>query len=412
MNDQSKSERISLLEYVHHLVRIRYFFIINFLTVTALAVAISLIVPKTYTATTTILPASESSDMLGLSSLISDLPSIGGLGGFSTLSNDGMTLMAILKSRTVSDSVIAKFNLQELYKMPTLVETRKALSKNVSIVPTEEGAIQISVKAKTKYFSFNKKDRFAQTLCRDIANYYIELLDRLNQELRMEKGKNQRLFIAKRVEQNLQDLTKAEIEFSDFQKKYGVVAIEEQTKASIELLAQLKGMITAKEVEIGFKSKYLSESNTEVEQARKELSAFRKKYDEMINSQNYTESTHSVDAFIPLTQVPDLGVEFARRYRELLIQEKIREFLIPMYEQAKIQEAKDTPSLQIIDRPIMPDKKSSPKRAVIVLLAGFACIVFMIIYIYLSVNYAFLRTNDPKAFRKLGDIFDDLRLKK
>jgi tyrosine-protein kinase Etk/Wzc len=414
MTEQSQSEKISLLEYLHYLVKIKYVFITHFFIVTIFALIISLIVPKTYTATATILPANESADMMGLSSLLSDLPSIGGLGGLTTLSNDGVTLMAIVKSRTVADSVIQKFSLQEYYKMPTMVETRKALAKNVVVSPTEEGAIQISIKAKTKYFSFGQKDRFAQNFCRNIADYYVQLLDKLNKDLRMEKGRNQRVFIEKRVEENIADLTKAEDRFGDFQKKYGVIAIEEQTKASIEVMAQLKGMITSKEVELGYKTKYLSESNSDVENTRKELLAMSQKYRQLTNAGPSTEAGESgaIDAFLPLNKVPDLGMEYARLYRELLIQEKIREFLIPMYEQAKIQEAKDTPSLQIIDRPIIPDKKSSPKRAIIILLAGFACILFTIIYTYLAVNYTYLQEYNPRAYRKLAAIRDDLTIRK
>lgn len=410
MTEQLKSEKISLLEYLHCLVKLKFFIFANFIIITSIALIISLILPKTYIATATILPANESSDMLGLSSLLSDLPSIGGLGGLTSLSNDGITLMAILKSRTVSDSVIEKFNLKDYYKMPTLVETRKTLTKNVSILPTEEGAIQIAVKAKTKYFSFHKKDKFAQTFCRDIADYYIQILDKLNKDLRMEKGRNQRIFIEKRVEKNIGDLTLAENAFNAFQKKYGVIAIEDQTKASIEVMAQLKGMITSKEVELGYKIKYLSESNSEVESTRKELLAMKQKYEQMINAKSGNHEP--VDAFLPLNKVPDLGLEYTRRYRELMIQEKIREFLIPMYEQAKIQEAKDTPSLQIIDRPVIPDKKNSPKRAVIVIVAGLASIIFSIIYLYLSVNYDYLKANNPSAYRKLTDILDDLKIGK
>jgi tyrosine-protein kinase Etk/Wzc len=400
-------ETITIFDYASRAAQVKGKIILNFFLICTIAVMISLIVPKTYTASSTILPSSDTSDMMGLSSLLSDLPSsIGGIGGISTLSSEGATMMAILNSRTMSDAVISEFDLMNLYKTPTMVETRKALAKMVTIEPTEEGTIAISCRAKTKSFSFGDLDDAAKRLSCNMANFIILQLDKINKELRTEKGKSNREFIEKRVLQNKADLVKAENEYNNFQKMHGVVAMEEQTKASIEVIAQLKALITSKEVELGYKSSYYSETNNEIEQARKELQAMKQKYDQLSNSTG-GQKTAPFDVFLPMNTVPDLGMEYARLYRELMIQEKIMEFLVPMYEQAKIQEAKDTPSLQLIDKAVLPDKKTTPKRALIVLFAGFVSLLFSFLSIYISVNLEYIRNTDSEKHAKLSGLFRD-----
>jgi tyrosine-protein kinase Etk/Wzc len=401
-------DKITIFDYANRAAQEKGKIILNFFVICIIAVVISLIVPKTYTAASIILPSTDSSDMMGLSSLLSDLPSsIGGLGGISTLSSEGTTMMAILKSRTMLDTVINEFDLKTLYKTPTMVETRKALEKMTSFEPTEDGTIAVSCRAKTKPFSFGAHDDAAKKLCCDMANFFISQLDKMNKELRTEKGKNNREFIEKRVLQNKIDLAKAENEYNDFQKKHGIISIEEQTKASIEVVAQLKAMITSKEVELGYKSRNYSETNDEIEQARKELKAMQKKYDELSNAAG-SQDAKTFDVFLPMSTVPDLGMQYARLYRELMIQEKIMEFLVPMYEQAKIQEAKDTPSLQLIDKAIIPDKKSSPKRALIVLFAGFVSLLFSFLSIYISVNLDYVRDTDSAKHEKISKLLREL----
>ncbi|MBN1464226.1 hypothetical protein JXA02_00595 [candidate division KSB1 bacterium] len=403
-------KRISILDYIYRAAQYKWKILVNFFIVCALAVGISLIVPKTYLASATVLPASDEIQNMGISALLSDIPAMGGLGGLMAgLGSEGTTLVAILNSRSLKDSLIQKFDLMKLYKTKTMVETRKALEQYIGFELTEEGTIKVFAKAKTKYFSFGDQDDEAKNRCYAMAVYMLERLDRMNQELRTESAKNQRVFIEKRYMQNKNDLNDIENEFSRFQKRTGVIALEEQTKATIEVIAQVKALVVAKEVELAQYRQIMSPEHNTIITAQKELAGLEEKYDELLSRPSSGETP---DVFLSMSSVPQVGVEYLRLYRDLLTQEKIQEFLVPMYEQAKIQEAKDTPSLQVLDSVIVPDKKFKPKRAFIVLFAGFASLVLSLIYIYLKVNLEDLREHDDTTYRKLQRVAKEFSLKK
>ena len=409
--------RVSALDYIHFLVRWRYIIILNFIVICLLAIGASLIIPKTYRASATILPASDTGDIMGISSMISDMTSnLGGL-GLSTLSGEGATFVAILKSRSVKDSIIKKFNLKELYKTKTMVETRKILEKNLWISPDEEGTITVATLTKTNHFSFGKEDLPAQTLARDMSLYCVELLDDINKKLRSEKARNHRMFIETRYNQNITDLTKAEDNLKAFQEQYGAVALPEQTKAAIETIAQIKGMLIAKEMKVNVLKKYVNPTHSDLLRAKTELKELQGQYDQFIyrnksSSLSEKDPANNKDIFLPFEDIPDLGLQYARFYRDVMIQQKIQEFLLPVYEQAKIQEAKDTPSIQILDNPIIPDKKYKPKRAYIVLFAGFTSLLFAFIASYLLLNLEMLKTSDVEKYKKIMAISSEFKLKK
>ena len=402
-------KRISILDYLYQFARYKWKIVINFLIVSIIAVGISYIIPKTYLASATILPATSDIQNMGLSSLLSDIPDIGGLSSLMAgLGSEGTALVAVLNSRSLKDSLIKKFNLQSYYKTKTMLETRKALERDISYELTEEGTIKIYARAKTKYFSFGDGDNEARSHCYKMADYILNLLDNINKKLRAESAKNQREFIEKRYLQNKKDLQTIENQFRSFQKRTQIIALEEQTKATIEVIAQVKAMIVAKEVEIEQLKQKLSPEHSSLINARKDLFGLQIKYDNLIEG---TEKG-SPDIFPSINSLPDVGLEYLRLYRDLTIQEKIQEIIVPMYEQAKIQEAKDTPSLQIIDHAVVPDKKLKPKRAFIVLFAGFAGILASLIFIYLKVNLEHLREHDGATYEKLQKVAKEARLKK
>jgi len=402
-------DRIGILDYLYQFAHYKWKIILNFLIVCTLAVGVSYMVPKTYLASATVLPATSDMQSMGISSLLSDIPDIGGLGSLMAgLGSEGTTIVAVLNSRSLKDSLINKFDLMNRYKTVTMIETRKALEKDIGYELTEEGTIKIYSRAKTKYFSFGDKDNEAKNHCYNMAIYILDLLDDMNQKLRAESARNQRQFIESRFLQNKNDLESVADEFRRFQKRTGIISLEEQTKATIQVIAQLKAMIVAKEVEIEQLKQIMSPENTMILNARKELSGLQIKYNHLIEGQ----VNQTPDLFPAINDLPDLGIEYLRLYRDLTIQEKIQEIIVPMYEQAKIQEAKDTPSLQVIDHVVIPDKKLKPKRAFIVLFAGFTAILASLFFIYLKVNLEYISVHNRDTYDKLQKVAKELSLKK
>ncbi|MCH7877964.1 MAG: HDOD domain-containing protein [candidate division Zixibacteria bacterium] len=218
-------------------------------------------------------------------------------------------------------------------------------------------------------------------------------------------------------EENSEDT--AERLFGEHAEKFGVkpefVAglIEDGRALIVETAAELNANIIAKEVEVSVLSGYVSESHSELTRAKSELTELRRKFDEMKTGRNRdilnNNGTQNTRLFIPLNEVPDLGLKYIRRYREVSLQQKILEFLLPQYEQAKIQEAKDTPTVQVLDKAVTPVKRKKPKRTIMVLLAGLLSMVFSVTGVFFVEYIRHLEANQQEDYRKVENILQSLR---
>jgi len=350
---------------------------IIFIVVSVITAGISLTLPRWYRAQTTILPPTSEEGKFGFSSLIGNLPFATAL-GFGEAQKETDLLLAILKSRTVMESVCSEFNLMKRYKTKNMEETVKRLRKHVAVRVDDEGTITVMVEAGTPFLASKEEVEEAKDLSKDMANFFIQELDRINRKLKTEKAHNFRVFIEKRYHQNLTDLHQAEDSLKQFQEKYGIVALPEQTKATITTGAELKAQIFAKEIEARFLRNYVGRSHIDYIKVKNELRSLQHKYDEFKKGADFEKilgKEESKSLFLPFKKIPEFEMQYLRLFREMTFQEKLMEFLLPEYEQAKIQEAKDTPTVQVLDKAVRPERKHKPKRALIVIFYGFMSIV-------------------------------------
>jgi len=157
--------------------------------------------------------------------------------------------------------------------------------------------------------------------------------------------------------------------------------LEDQTRVTIQAASEIKAQLIAKEIEIGILEQTVGKNHSKLIKAQREHNFLKKKYREF-QTKEASDLENMDKLFLTFQEMPKLGLEYLRLYREVLLQEKILEFIIPQYEQAKIQEAKDTPSLQILDPAIKPIKKHRPKRAIIILFYTFLSMLATIGYLY------------------------------
>jgi len=319
-----------------------------------------------------------------------------------------------LNSRTMMEIVAKKFNLKDRFQTENMEETIRVLRDRYSIKVNDEGTVTLYTEAKTPFLSNRSEKDEARKLAKEMANFFIKELDRLNNEIRVEKAKNSRIFIEKRYLQNLDDLKIAEEALRNFQEKFGVIALPEQTAAAITTAAELKSQIMAKEVEIGVLKKNVSETHVSLIRAKTELNELQKKYDEFIYGKQLqgnveNKKPNADELFLPFDQVPDLGLQYARLYREVMMQQKLMEFLLPQYEDAKIQEAKETPTIQVLDPAVRPIKKSRPKRAIFVIIAGLATFMVSIVFITVYERIQLLSELDQQKYEKIKNVLNILK---
>jgi uncharacterized protein involved in exopolysaccharide biosynthesis len=329
----------NFIKYISILLRWKRFILINFIGVTLLAILISFLLPKWYKSTASLLPPKQP-DIFGSlgasSSILKGIGSLSKLGGLGQKSN-AYNYYAILKSRTTMENVIRKFDLIKVYDISdsSMEKAVKELEGNVAFEEQTDENITIEVYDRDPY-------RAA-----DMANYFIEVLNNVSTQLGTQEARSNREFIESRVSDTQHSLRQAEDSLRKFQEHSGMIITPEQTTGA-DAIASLYASKAKAEVEVAIMEHSVIAENPTFIQKKLELLELNKK----------------------ISTIPQIGLKSFRLFRDVTIQQKILEFLVPIYEQARIEEQKNVPVLLVLDKAVPAEKKSKPKRSLIVLLAS------------------------------------------
>ena len=335
----------------------------------------TLLLPKMYESTATLLPQLDSKESGGLAALLTATGAGGMAQNFgATMPNMPTTptdvFVAILKSRVMADEVITKFGLMASYEERTMHDTRAELAERVRIAVSKEKVIKVTV-----------EDESPQRAA-DIAAHFVAGLDRLNRTLNVSKAGQNRAFLERRLNETMETMAKAEEALRDFQSKNKAVAVEAQSKAMIEAAAMIQGQITAQEVQLQVMEGYLSPDNPDLSRVRSSIDEFRKQLRLMESGKGSKGAPAGGRLHPAMVTVPDLALQYGRLLRELKVQETLYALLTSQYEQAKITEARDTPTVQVLDPPVPADKQIKPRpvfNAAVAALAGL-CLSIVLAY--------------------------------
>jgi tyrosine-protein kinase Etk/Wzc len=375
----------SFLDFLELVTKWRKLIVRTVAIISVLAVVVALVSPKWYKATASVLPA-ENTDMLsgleGISSLVKNFSPARGLSAL-TKGNETDRYLAILNSENALLKVIDRFNLTQVYDITKYPreKTLKELVSNVNFEVGSEGQLVIDVYDKDPQRSA------------DMANYFVKILNDVNSELHVMNARANREFIEMRYKKNLVDLRNSEDSLRAFQIKYGVVALPEQLAASIKAMAEISGRLAVKQVEVDVLRKSLSASHPSVAAAQLEADALQEKIRDLNNGQG--EVKGQMNILVPFRLAPDLGVKYVRLFREVEIQTKILEFVTPLYEQAKVEEQRATPSVIVLDYALVPERKAKPKALLYGLIAMVGSTLFALFLVFAIEGVRRLRTMDP-----------------
>jgi uncharacterized protein involved in exopolysaccharide biosynthesis len=355
-----------------------------------MGLALSFLLPVRYTATTRIMPPQQTQSAASI--LMSQLAGMSGsplaamTGGGLGLKNPNDIYIGLLTSRTIADAIIQKFGLMQAYRADDRTEARKKLAGFTEVASEKNGFIAVSV-------TDENKNRVAE-----IANAYTEELRRLTKSLAVTEASQRRLFYEDQLKQQKDALAAAALGFQEVQQQHGLIQLDVQAKAMIEGLAATRAQIAAKQVEVEALRSYSTEKNPEVQLAEKELAALQGEQSRL-EQRNHAPGI----AGMGLGNVPAAGLEYLRAEHELLYQQALYDMLMKQYEAAKLDESKDATIIQVVEPAIQPDRKASPKRAVILLLStlgGFlsGCTLALILW------WRDLLQFDPRALRQLQQL--------
>ena len=356
-------------------------FIISFVLICTIgALGAALLLPKWYRAKTSILP-SQHDQMVGLS------------GNFAqyTLSSTGFELpimatpsdvyATMLSSETIARNVIDKLNLKEYLKINSFQECFSYLKENVKIKVTPEGVVEL--------YCLDKNPEMAAK----IANLYVRELDLFNREVKAAKAKSDREFIFARLDSTRTMLDNARDELLAFQVKHKAVDLASQKDMAIASAAELKTQMALTQVSLDIKKKTFSENHPSVIGLEDKIVQLQKQISEI-----ETGTGHNSYLNLPLAEIPALTLTLSQLQAKVALQEKVYGLLTELYEEARIKEQKDTPTISVLETAYPPELKYKPKRLLIVA-AAFFCSLCLAIFVALFADYLeTLRRNSPSDF--------------
>src|SRR6266852_3560544 len=343
--------------------------------VAAIAAAIiSLLLPNIYTGTTKILPPQQSAS--AASALLNQLGGafgglLGAAGGTALgVRNPNDLYVGMLKSRTIADNVISRFELGKVYDEDRLSDVRKRLEKETTISASRDGIITVEV------------DDQDPKRAADLANAYVDELKKLTKVLAVTEASQRRLFFEQQLVQAKDNLTAAEIAARQGLQKGGLTQADAQGRSIIEVTARLRAQISVKEVQLGAMRAFATEGNPELQRTQQELEALRR---ELGRIEGSSQSPAGKADSVGNTGLDNLGRLLNVKYYEFRY-----ELPAKQYELAKIDEAKDVVVIQVMDQAIEPDRRSKPRRSLIVLLST-------LLALFVSILWAFFREARERA---------------
>lgn len=383
---EPEEDEISLLDLLIILARRKWFIVKIAFSFGVVALVVSLLLPKQYTALTTVLPPQQSSSLgSALASQLGNLGSLGALAGSSVgLKNPNDMFVAMFKSRTVEDAMIKRFGLMDEYRQKYMSTARKAFEAHSTVeAGLKDGLILISVQDKDP-------KRAAE-----MANGYVEEYRKLSQTLAIGEASQRRLFFEQQLEQVKDKLVDAEEALKETQQKTGMIQLDSQARALIESAASLRAQIAAKEVQLQAMKTYATNENSGVVEAQQELDSMHAQLAKLGGSAD----DNSAGLILPKGTVSQAGLEYIRKLREVRYNETIFGILARQFEVAKLDEAKEGALIQIVDPAVVPDYKSFPKRGLITIIAALAGFVIGIFIVLLQAALSRLKQNPEQRAR-------------
>ncbi|OGC92574.1 MAG: hypothetical protein A2W25_12665 [candidate division Zixibacteria bacterium RBG_16_53_22] len=326
------------------------------------SLVVSLLMTPIFRAETKILPPQQNS-----SSIASQL--LNQMGGFASLAsstigikNPNEMYIGFLRSRTVYDRIIDRFGLMKLYDAKYREDARKRLADTLKATSGKDGMIVVSV-----------EDRDPKRAA-DMANAFVEEMIGVSKGLALTEAAQRRLFFEEQLKDVKLGLARAEEGIKGFQEKTGALKIDDQARAVIQGIGNLRAQIAAREVQYKVAQTFATPQNPDLQRIEEELKGLKMELNKLEQ-----KGGNSPDPLMPTGRMPSVGMEYLRKLRDMKYNETLYELLAKQYEMAKLDEARDAAVIQIVDKAVPPERKVKPKKAIIVALSTIGGFLFSIL---------------------------------
>ena len=356
---------------------------------------LALLIPKSFESTTRLMPPDRSNGSMAILGALSGKATPGAVGAladdFLGLKSSGDLFIGILKSRTVQNDLITKFDLRRMYHVNRWADARDILSSKTDISEDRKSGI-ISIRVT------DHNPRLAAAM----AQEYIDALNDEVTRLNTSSAHRERVFLEERLTQVQQDLEAAEKDFSQFASKNTALDVKEQGKAMIAAGASLEGQLIAAQTELEGLKQIYADNNIRVRSVQARIDELQRQMQKLAGTpepatasgQQSNQPTKSYQLYPSIRQLPTLGVTWADLFRRAAVQEKVFETLTEEYELAKVEEAKETPSVKVLDAPDIPER-GSPSRSLVVLIGTAVSLLLSMILVLGRARWGEVDSHDP-----------------
>jgi tyrosine-protein kinase Etk/Wzc len=387
-----------LVKYLSVAIKWRRLIFWNVVVLTVLAAIVSFVLPSRYTATAQLLPPSDDGDIFGITSLLgggaSGLSKLkAGLTGSSTASD---LMIGILGSRTVMNHVAERCSIARYYgiRKPSPDKSIRQLKDMTKFDAEDNGIVRVTVEAKTR------------ELAARVANAYVAEIDSFLRFSNISRGHNMRVFLERRIGQLDSTLVAAGESLRVFQQANRVSYVEDETKAAIDAYAKLKSELSLQEAEYEAARSGARDDNPYVDNLRRELIASREELRKLERGSG--ANGFGVGFGVSFEHLPAVAAQFARKYLDFKVQQEAYATLYQQYEYARVLEARDAPALTVLDYAVPPERRSFPRRTLIVGLVFLFGLGSGLAYAFTAEYFGSIRTARPDEYQSWRDVGREL----
>ncbi len=380
-NINLKPEEFSLITVFKLLKYNIKFYIIFVISLCVVIVVYSLIMPFTYSAGASILPPKKEGGAGGLSSYLQSVAGgldIGGMGQ----SDQSKLFASILGSRTVSEHVINELKLKELPELKELNNDKlaKFVSQSITTETDKAGIIYIVAVYKTGFFPSSEEQNRVAKLAADMANTAVAGLDRVVRERSLSSAKKSKEYIESQLVVYKSRLDSVSLEMQAFQTKNKVISIDDQAQAIVTQAIELGSQLAKSELEYNLAKLEFNDNSPRLKFYQEQLSLLNEQY-RKIQSGGITGD----DAFaIPLDSIPSLMKDYADLFRQRKVYEQVIMYLETQHHQEAIQEKRDIPIVEVLDKARLPEERTSPNRFAMLIVTFFVANILGVLIVIIN----------------------------
>jgi tyrosine-protein kinase Etk/Wzc len=365
LSDKARTDELSIVDVLAVLKKRKKLLWRIPVVVALAATVICFAIPNVYKATTRLMPPQQSQS--SASALLSQLGGVAGMAsGIGSLKSSNDLYVSMLRSRTIAERLVAKFDLKKVYKTDSQEKALKILADNTTVTSGKDGLITIEVDGKD------------QKGVAPLANAYVQEISQLTKTLAVTEASRRRVFFEQQLEMAKNNLAAVETSLKSSLDNSGLISVDGESRALIETIGRVRAQLSAKEIQLSSMRAFVTATNPAYRKVEEELNSLRNELGRLENGGGAGRDQNAQSTG------DQKGLANTKTLRDVKYYQMLYELLAKQYEAARLDEAKDPAIIQVLDPAVEPEREYKPKRAILVIAAALVALLGAVAYIFVS----------------------------